>query len=404
MARICVIRQHPFPPDVRVGREVGALCAAGHEVDVICERVPGQPRTERLGPVTIRRLPLRHQRGGTASYVLRYGTFLAAAGALVSILHLRRRYDVVQVNSLPDVLVFAALIPRLTGTPVLLDLHEAMPEFFATKFGSSLDHPVVRLLARLEQASIAFSTRAVTCNREVRRLFVGRGAPEDKIDVVHNSADEAIFDASLFPPGPRQPGRFTLVCHGTLEAHYGVDTVIRAVALLEDTIPGLRLEVYGDGPCLTDLRRLAAELGLDGRVSFSGRTVPVEDMPGVLANADAGVVALTPTPHGEIMQTNKMFELITMRRPAIVSRTRTVERYFGDSCFELFTPGDERDLARAIVDLYSDPDRAVALVERAAAAAEPYRWSRDRSVYLTAVNRLLTERNSGDGSRIPLPS
>jgi hypothetical protein len=67
--------------------------------------------------------------------------------ALASALHLRHRYDLVQVNSLPDFLVFAALGPRLIGSPVLLDLHECMPEFFATKFRTSLQHPAVRVLA-----------------------------------------------------------------------------------------------------------------------------------------------------------------------------------------------------------------------------------------------------------------
>src|SRR5207248_2822227 len=217
--------------------------------------------------------------------------------------------------------------------------------------------PLVKLIGRLESASIAFATRAITCNREVRRLFIERGASAEKIDVVHNSADEAIFNPERFPPRRREPGKFILLCHGTLEEHYGVDTVIRAVALLRYELPGLRLEIYGDGPALSELRGLAAELGVDERVHFSGGVLPVEQMPSVLANADAGVVALKRTPHGEVMQTNKMFELIAMRRPAIVSRTRTVEIYFNVSCFELFDPGDEQDLARAIRRLQCDPGR-----------------------------------------------
>ena len=42
----------------------------------------------------------------------------------------RRRYAVAQVHSLPDFLVFATMPLRIVGVPVILDLHEAMPELF----------------------------------------------------------------------------------------------------------------------------------------------------------------------------------------------------------------------------------------------------------------------------------
>jgi hypothetical protein len=63
---------------------------------------------------------------------------------------------------MPDGLVFAAAIPRLFGARVLLDLHECMPEFFATKYGVGMDHPGVRIVSAIEQVSIRFSDRVIT--------------------------------------------------------------------------------------------------------------------------------------------------------------------------------------------------------------------------------------------------
>ena len=113
---------------------------------------------------------------------------------MLTVLHFRRRYELVQVHSLPDPLVFAALVPKLTGARVVLDLHECMPEFFATKFGLPLDHRAVRLIGAAEQASIRFADFAITCTEQMREAFVGRGADPDKIGVVLNAADEAVFD------------------------------------------------------------------------------------------------------------------------------------------------------------------------------------------------------------------
>jgi hypothetical protein len=184
MARICVIRQGYFPLDPRVRREVAVLAYDGHEVDVICVRRTGEKRRERLGRVRIHRLDLPLRRGGRLSYVWQYGVFLLAAGIVAAVLGVRRRWDVVQVNSIPDALVFAAAGPRLLGARVLLDLHECMPEFLATKYGLARGHPVVRLVARLEQASIRFADEAITCTEQMRAAFVRRGAPAHRITVV----------------------------------------------------------------------------------------------------------------------------------------------------------------------------------------------------------------------------
>src|SRR5688500_19250372 len=48
------------------------------------------------------RLPVPSRRGGRAAYVARYAAFFVGAAVAVSVLHLRRRYRLVQVHSLPD--------------------------------------------------------------------------------------------------------------------------------------------------------------------------------------------------------------------------------------------------------------------------------------------------------------
>jgi glycosyltransferase involved in cell wall biosynthesis len=395
VARVCVIRQGFFPLDTRVRREVDALAASGHQVDVICLRRDGQPWRERLGPVTAYRLPLPLERGGRLRYVAQYVTFLVAAGLLAAMLSPWRRWKVVQVNSMPDALVFAAAVPRLLGARVLLDLHECMPEFFATKYGVGMRHPGVRLLVALEQASIRFSDHTTTCTNQMRDAFVSRGAPAEKIDVVLNAADEAIFDADRYPPAERQPGRFRLICHGAVEERYGLDTILRAVALVRGEIPGIRVDFYGDGAYRTQLEQLAEQQNIDGAVHFSDGWAPMEQLLQAIAAADVGVVAIKRDRFRDLTHCNKMFDFIAMRRPAIVSRTRSVEAYFDDSCFRLFESGDAEDLARAIRELYADPKLGERLVKRAAEVSEPYRWARQQQIYDGVVRRLIDRQRPG---------
>lgn len=379
--RIAVLRQGLFELDPRCQREVHALLQEGHEVDVICRRDEGRPRIERDGRLTVRRLPIRLRRGGALTYLADYALFFVAAFVLLTWLHLRRRYRLVQVHSLPDPLVFAALVPKLTGARVILDLHECMPEFFSTKFGRPLDHWAVRGVAAVERASIRFADFAITCTEQMREAFIGRGADADRIGVVHNAAEEDVFDPSRHPPHARDNGRFTLICHGSVEERYGLDTAIKAVASLADEIPELRLQIYGKGTQLPELRELASQLDVRDRVDFTGTWVPIDELVGAIAAADGGIVAMKRDVFRDLVHCNKMYDLIAMRRPVITSRTRSVQAYFSDEAFLYFTADDPDDLARAIRRLYAEPELGERLVEQAGEEVEPYRWPRQREQY-----------------------
>jgi len=376
--------------DPRVHREVMALVDAGFEVDVIAQGVRGRPVAESVEGVRVFRIPLSYKRRGAARYILQYALFLAGAAVLVAALHLRRGYRLVQVHTLPDVLVFAAALPKLLGARVMLDLHEMSPEFFQTRFG---DRPVARrLMVLAEQASIRFADFAITCTNEMREAFVARGADAAKMGVVLNTAEEAVFDVERYPPRGSEDGQFVLICHGTVEQHYGIDTAIEALALVADEIPGLRLDIIGSGTYVPAAKRLARARGVADRVRFSEGWVPIEDLLESISRADAGVVAMKRDAFRDLTHCNKMYDLVTMRRPVISSRTRSVEAYFDDCCFEYFESDDPVDLARAIRRLHDDPERRQRLVARATDVLEPYRWPRQQAIYLAYVDMLLGHR------------
>ncbi len=398
MARVCLIRQFYVPFDARVRREVEALVQDGHQVDVICLRGRGEPGYERRGQTTFWRVPLAHRRTGLRRQLFEYVTFFLASAVLATLLHLRRRYDVVQVNSMPDALVFSALMPRLLGARVLLDLHECMPEFFSSKYGRRLDSRIPRLLAALEQAAIRFADHTLTCTDQMAEVFVQRGAARHKLTVILNGSDEDVFNPDRFPARERPSGQFHLISHGAVEKRYGLDTVIRAVGVLRDEIPGLRLTIVGEGSHLEELRDLSDKLGLGQRVLFRGFG-PMQQLVQALAEADAGVVAIKPDVFRDLTLCNKMYDFISMRKPAIVARTRSVEAYFDDDCFSMFNGGDHEELARAIRELYYDRDLCKRKAMAATEANAPHRWPRQRIRYLAVVARL---RDRGMQGRDPV--
>ena len=193
--RHCMVVHAYYPlGETRVQREAIALRDRGYQVDVICLRGRGEAARECHDGVEVHRLPVgRHRGRGLAVQLLEYLVFFAMAAVRLSWLHLRRRYRSVQVHNLPDFLVFAAVFPKATGAPVILDLHDLMPEFFAARLGLTMDHPLVRMVLLQERMACRFADHVITVTEGWRETLAGRSVPMTRSTVVMNVADSALF-------------------------------------------------------------------------------------------------------------------------------------------------------------------------------------------------------------------
>jgi glycosyltransferase involved in cell wall biosynthesis len=384
-----------YPGDPRVRREAEALAGDGWSVDVVCLRGKGELATEDCGGVRVFRLPdQRHRGGGLAVYLLEYAAFFALASLRIVWLHLHRRYDVVQAHNMPDFLVFTGLIPRLLGARVVLDVHDLVPELFGLRFGAGTRHPVVGLTRWVERASVAFADHVVTAGEPFRRRLVEAGAPPTKVTVVMNSADPGLFRPVVADgAGKGGNGHFRLVYHGGLFERYGLDVAIRAVGQLREAIPGLRLDIYGEGEAVADLARLVRELGLSDRVRLRGY-VPIDQIPGAVVTADLGVVPYRRNYFTDLLYPTKAFEYIALGVPVIVSRTAAVAALFAAVPEMFFEPDDVDGLAARILALYREPERRERMLLAASAAYSPYAWESQRERYVALMRRLAAPHRS----------
>lgn len=385
MSRICIIRHYYYPEDPRSRREAEALACAGHHVDILTLRHAGEPVREVINGVNVRRLPVGHYRGSLLHYAYEYSAFFVLVFLILTARFVRRRYDVVQVNSLPDFLVFAAASCKLFGARLVLDMHECTPELFCTKYHVSPRHPAVPLLTWIEQRSLAFADQVITCTPQQRDVFASRGTPREKISVVLNAANSAIFRPRTPEPVLWKQGEgFELVAHGLVVQRYGLDTMVRAVALLAPEIQGITLHIYGKGDYLPEVEALACRLGVSDWVIAHG-FVPEEELLEGIARAHVGVIAAKRDNFRDLTHTQKMYEYVAMRKPVVIAETPAIRTHFDDSCFQFFASDDAPDLARALRDLYHNPDRALAMVEAASRRYSAYDWDAQRHVYCEAV-------------------
>lgn len=110
----------------RVIRAAEAAASAGFNVDFIALRRANDPPEESM----------RYRGGGVFWYMLSYLEFFVQCIFKTTSLQFGKRYAAVHVNNIPDFLVFSALLPKLMGVKVLLDIHDPMPNTFASKFES----------------------------------------------------------------------------------------------------------------------------------------------------------------------------------------------------------------------------------------------------------------------------
>ena len=73
-------------------------------------------RARHLNGLRIRRLNIEHRRGGALSYAYQYSAFILASAVIFALRSLRRRYDLVYINNMPDILVVSALVPKTPGS------------------------------------------------------------------------------------------------------------------------------------------------------------------------------------------------------------------------------------------------------------------------------------------------
>jgi glycosyltransferase involved in cell wall biosynthesis len=385
--RHCMVVLNYYPiGEPRVLREVEALGQAGAAVDVICLRGPGEPAREAFGTGHIYRLPMgRDKRRGVVGQFAEYLAFFILAFIRLTQLHLRRGYQVVQVHNLPDFLVFAALVPRLTGSAILLDLHDLMPEFFASRFGGR-HRAGLRLVRLQERLSCRFSHHVITVTQPWREALIARGLPPEKCSVVMNVADDHIFRPLARPLGAA--GQLHCLYHGNLTRRYGLDLVLHALARARREAPGLRLTLHGWGEFLPELRQLAQSLDLDGAVTFSTGLVPVDELPHLLATADVGLIPYRRDAFTDGILPTKLMEYAATGLPAIVARTPVIGAYFAADMLETFEASDVDGLADCLLRLCRDPQRRAKLARNIQQFNAQHNWAAERAGYLSLVKRL----------------
>ena len=223
----------------------------------------------------------------------------------------------------------------------------------------------------------------------VRWVMIAEGIAPDRVTVIHSGIDLARF--GKLPDRRRvrdefgiEEGAFLVGSVGHLAAHKGQSTLLEALSLLVDPLPGLRLLMIGEGSERAALEATVKQGRLAGRVVFSGFR---EDVPELMSSLDMFVLASTSGEGSPAV----IKEAMASGVPIVATELDGIREIVEDGKEAILVPpGNSERLAGAVRRVAGDPALRLAMTQ--AARTRVSEFSSDRMVDRTLeVYRQVTE-------------
>jgi glycosyltransferase involved in cell wall biosynthesis len=207
----------------------------------------------------------------------------------------------------------------------------------------------------------------VTCTEYNRRYLESIAPPESQTPLyrVYHGIDLALFNASTNGRPPAPPYRILTVAR--LTAKKGLPTVFRALARLADQGLSFHYVLIGEGDDAAELKALAEELGLGGRMTWLG-TRPHHEVIAEYNRAHAFVLGCQIAADGDRDGIpNVLVESMALKTPVVATRVSAIPELVEDGVTGLLAPPrDPEALAGALKRVLTDRE----FRDRVAAAAQ----------------------------------
>jgi teichuronic acid biosynthesis glycosyltransferase TuaC len=331
-------------------------------------RYAASPPTETRHDIAVLhpRFPLIPKIGMSAAP---YCMYWAMIPVLRRLLAAGNRFDAIDAHYFYPDGVAAVWLGQRFGLPVVV-----------TARGSDVtqlpEHPIPR---RLIRGAFAGAAALITVSAALKDALIALGAPADKITVLRNGVDTALFH----PPEDREAlrrdlglTRKTLISVGLLVDRKGHHRTIEAMGKL----PDFDLLIAGEGPERDRLTALIARLGLTDRVSLLGAR-PHAELPGLYGAADASVLASSREGWA-----NVLLESMACGTPVVASNIPGNPEVVRTRDAGVIAPDNTPDGIVAGVRILFDalPDRAATR-----AYAEPFSWDETTAGQLAVFRRVI---------------
>lgn len=291
---------------------------------------------------------------------------------------LRQHWDVIDIHEEPYSLAAAEVLLIKTI------LRQRAPYVLYSAQNIEKRYPVP--IRWMERAALRAAGAVSVCNHEAGAIAMRKGL--GGFDVyIPLGVDTSMFSPAVGRDRPDMDGPVRVGYVGRLAAHKGVDVLLQAVA----TRPRLHLTIVGAGPADVRLRKLAHELGLEGRVEFAGARTQ-EELSALYRSFDVVAVPSLPTSRWLEQFCRVAIEAMAAGVPVVASSSGALSEVVGDAGL-LVPPGDSTALAAAILSAGTDPVIRTRLVAAGLERARSFSWPNVSDMHVKLYRRLAADRS-----------
>jgi glycosyltransferase involved in cell wall biosynthesis len=275
------------------------------------------------------------------------------------------------------------------GAKVLLDIHDPMPNTFASKFKGGDRGFFFKMLLWQEKLSAAFADRVLTVHEPVKKYILvdQHKLSADAIEVIANYPDDKLF---ALRTAQRSDGKLCLAFHGTILERLGLAHAMRALAQMQHR-DKVKVKIIGEGDFSDQLKSLIRTLDLGDMVHFDNAMYPLSQIPGLLADVDVGLVPLEISSITNYVLPLKLLEYLSLGIPSVTVRNAAIGYYFGEDDCLFYDPKNPESLRLILDRLAGDPALLAHYRRRAVALRERFLWTNEKEKY-AALLRGLTQQ------------
>jgi glycosyltransferase involved in cell wall biosynthesis len=384
--KIGMVLDKVFPPDIRVEKEARTLLKAGYELFLLCMSVPNLLDDDIYEGINLRRRDFFHK---PSLIISKFKTLINRLTfknyKLIDTIEKfvdENSIDVLHVHDLP--MVKSALIAgKRRGIPVVADLHENYPA--AIRFYLTSANFRARFLngtkrwKRYENYCLKRVNHIIVVVDEAKERVVNDyNISEEKVTIVSNTEDVDFFEGFNLSQSliDSYKDYFVITYVGGFGPHRGLDVPVKAMPILKERIPNVKLLLVGEDGNRAELERFASDLGVSQNVDFTGWQ-PFDLMPSYISLSDICLVPHHSNPHTDSTIPHKIFQYMLMRKPVVVSSCKPLARIMNETQAGLvFESGNSDDFARVCLELL-DADKRKQFGENGRRAVmEKYNWEK----------------------------
>ena len=404
---ISVFNQYFFPDTAATAQLLTDLCVGlgkTHEVSVICGAPsynPSEPRqvkapfksevfsgvkVTRVGSTTFTRAKMT----GRLSNYLTYLALAPLAGRCNS-----KAQVALALTDPPPVGILAWCAARLQNIPMVWSIRDLHPDI-GVQLGKINNRALIALIASTTRFVLKRADRIIVLGETMRQRVISKGAPPARVVVIPDWADtDAIVPKLKDNSVSRRRGlndKFTVMYSGNIGLSQGLETFIETAYYLREH-QDIRFVLVGDGAGKPKLEQLVEEKGLS-----NVRFFPYESKALLSESFACGDVHLVPLRRGlaGYIVPSKVYAVMASGRPFIAAVEDDCELVSMASEYGsgvVVPPDEPHPLVSTILELKQDPDRVLAMGQRAREAAVS-QFSRRIGVerYDALLNKVVSER------------